>query len=134
MAEGRFPRSFDSLAAISTLIDGFAVQEGVSPDVSFDLQLAVEELFTNLVKHHPEGREAILLRLERDRNEVRVTLKDYGVDSWDVARAVEAARARDADEGPGGRGLRLVRMITDGIRYEHDHRTSTITVVKRVEG
>lgn len=132
MAEGRFPRSFDSLAAISTLIDGFAVREGVSPDISFDLQLAVEELFTNLVKHHPESREAILLQLERAPDEVRVTLEDFDVRPWDVAEAIATAKASAPDQGPGGRGLRLIRMITDEVRYRHERGHSTITLIKKV--
>jgi serine/threonine-protein kinase RsbW len=133
MVEGRFPRSFDSLAAISTLIDGFAVRENMSPDISFDLQLAVEELFTNLVKHHPESREPILLQLERVPDGVRVTLEDFGVEPWDIAEAVATARAPLPDQGPGGRGLRLVRLITDEIRYQHDRGHSTITLIKKVD-
>jgi serine/threonine-protein kinase RsbW len=115
-------------------VGDFAARHDVPADATYDMRLALEELFTNMVKYHPEGGESILLRLEcRDRT-VRATLQDFGVDSWDVTGApppdVDApAEARR----PGGLGLHLVRKVTDEFRYEYRNRTSTITVTRRLD-
>lgn len=121
------------MGGLFDFVDGFAERHAVPDDAAFDLRLALEELFTNMVKYHPEGAEAILVRLELKGSSVQATLQDFDVDSWDVTRApapdveapVEARR-------PGGMGLHLVRMVTDDLRYEYRDRSSTITVTKRL--
>ena len=133
MEECRLGRSIGSLGSLFDFVDGFAGRHGIPADAVFDLSLALEELFTNMVKYHPEGAEAVLVRLEREGSSVRATLQDFDVDSWDVTLApepdldvpVEARR-------PGGMGLHLVRKVTDDFRYEYRDRSSTITVTKRL--
>ncbi|TMQ55773.1 MAG: ATP-binding protein [Candidatus Eisenbacteria bacterium] len=113
--------------------DGFAERHVVPADAAFDLKLALEELFTNMVKYHPEGAEAILVRLEHEVSSVRATLQDFDVDSWDVTRAAALdVNAPIEARQPGGMGLHLVRMVTDEFRYEYRERSSTITVTKRL--
>jgi serine/threonine-protein kinase RsbW len=134
MDERRFERATASLDALFRFVDSFAERHGVSADAAFDLRLALEELFTNMVKYHPESAEPILLRLERDGPWVRAVLQDFDVNSWDVTQAPEVdVSAPLESRRPGGLGLHLVRRVTDGLQYEYQDRSSRITVTKRVE-
>jgi serine/threonine-protein kinase RsbW len=134
MEECRLGRAIGSLGSLFDFVDDFAVRHRVSEDAAFDLKLALEELFTNMVKYHPEGAEMILLRLERRGPNVHATLQDFDVDSWDVTRAPEPdVDAPVEARRPGGMGLHLVRKVTDDFRYEYRDRSSTITVIKRIE-
>ena len=134
MEECRLGRSISSLESLFDFLDGFVSRHAIPGDAAFDLKLALEELFTNMVKYHPEGADTILVRLERRGRDVLATLQDFDVESWDVTTAprpdvdapVEARR-------PGGLGLHLVRCVTDDLRYEYRDRSSTITVTKRLD-
>jgi anti-sigma regulatory factor (Ser/Thr protein kinase) len=133
MEERRFRRAIGSLGSLFDFVDGFVDRHGIPEDPAFDLRLALEELFTNMVKYHPEGAETILIRLEREVASVRATLQDFDVDSWDVTLAPEPdLNAPVETRGPGGMGLHLVRKVTDDFRYEYRDRSSTITVTKRI--
>jgi serine/threonine-protein kinase RsbW len=133
MDECRLSRSIGSLAGLFAFLDGFVERQGIPEDAAFDVRLALEELFTNMVKYHPEGGDRILVRLELDGPSVRATLQDFEVDSWDVTRAPEPdVNAPLEARRPGGLGLHLVRKVTDDFRYEYRDRSSTITVTKRI--
>ena len=133
MEECRLGRSIGSLGSLFEFVDGFVNQHGIPADAAFDLSLALEELFTNMVKYHPEGAETILVRLEREGSSVRAMLQDFDVDSWDVTRAPEPDLDAPVEaRRPGGMGLRLVRKVTDDFRYEYRDRSSTITVMKKL--
>jgi serine/threonine-protein kinase RsbW len=135
MEERRFPRGLPSLAALFDFIDGFGARQSLSDAVVFELRLAIEELFVNLVKYHPEGTEAILLRLERDGSRVRATLEDYDVERWDVTAPPPVDHDLPLEQRKaGGRGMHLVRQVTDDLRYDYRDRRSTITFTKRVDG
>ncbi len=133
MEERRLDRAIGSLGSLFDFVDAFAESHGIPEDAAFDLRLALEELFTNMVKYHPEGAEQILVRLEREGSNVRATLQDFDVDSWDVTRAAEPDLDAPLEaRRPGGMGLHLVRKVTDDLRYEYRDRSSTITVTKRI--
>jgi serine/threonine-protein kinase RsbW len=134
MEERRLDRAIGSLRSLFDFVDGFADRNGIPEDAAFDLKLAFEELFTNMVKYHPEGADQILVRLDREGSVVRATLQDFDVDSWDVTRAPEPDLDAPVEaRRPGGMGLHLVRKVTDDFRYEYRDRSSTITVIKRIE-
>ena len=133
MEECRLGRSIGSLSGLFEFLDGFVSRHAIPEDAAFDLQLALEELFINMVRYHPEGAGTILVRLELDGRIVRATLQDFEVDSWDVTRAPEPdVNAPLEARRPGGLGLHLVRKVTDDFRYEYRDRSSTITVTKRL--
>lgn len=133
MEERRLGRAIGSLGSLFDFVDGFADRHGIPGDAAFDLRLALEELFTNMVKYHPEGADSILMRLELEGSVVRASLQDFDVDSWDVTRAPEPdVNAPLEARQPGGMGLHLVRKVTDDFRYEYRDRSSTVTVTKRI--
>jgi len=89
------------------------------PDLSVEdrmaLELALVELASNVIEHGAAGsRVACSLRIEVRPDEVRVTLDDDGVP---VQVDPSAAHLPDA-LAEGGRGLALVQMVVDDLRYD----------------
>jgi phosphoserine phosphatase RsbU/P len=136
-ATAAFGRGFHALQALFGFTDGFfsrhAVDKGLLPTVD----LAVEELFTNMVKYSPGGGAEIRLDIATVPGGVEVTLTDYDVEPFDVARAP----AVDVDlpieqRRPGGLGLHLLRQMLDRIDYDYspDDRVSRITFRKTTGG
>jgi hypothetical protein len=69
----------------------------------------------------------VSLRLGGEHEEVVLTLRDFDVEPFDLTKA-PLPRSKDS---VGGLGLRLVRGISDSIRYEYVGRSAIITLTKR---
>jgi anti-sigma regulatory factor (Ser/Thr protein kinase) len=98
------------------------------------MQLAAEELFTNLVKYSRGGRESIRVDLSRQADRLSLRLVDEDVDDFDPAQAppVDVA-APLAERRAGGLGLYLVHAYVDDLTYTYEARTLTITATKSLE-
>jgi anti-sigma regulatory factor (Ser/Thr protein kinase) len=107
-------------------------REGIDHALQKDVDFALEELFTNMVKYG--GSTApVRVAMRRIAGGVEATLTDVGVEPFDVTRSpeVDASLPIEARE-PGGLGLHLVRRIVDSLAYDYDpeSRESRITFRK----
>jgi serine/threonine-protein kinase RsbW len=124
----------DSLEAIHAYVEAFLAALGFAPDRSFEIDLLIEELFTNFVKYSRGGRESIEVGLAAEGPVITITVCDFNVESFDVtATAPVDTEAPLSERRRGGLGLHLVRRIADDFRYEYRERSSIVTVTKRLE-
>lgn len=132
--ELRLARSFDSIAEIHAAIAGFCVRHAIDESAVFAVQLAVEEVFTNLVKYNGGDGETIQIDLDRIDDRLIIHLIDHDVDFFDPAHSppVDVAAPLEARR-PGGLGLHLIRSYVDELDYEYVDRTLRITAVKVLE-
>jgi anti-sigma regulatory factor (Ser/Thr protein kinase) len=130
MVARSFARSVRSLAALHTFVHEFCAGRGIDVDRSFDLDLVLEELFMNQVKYNAGDRD-IEVALAGDERQVTITLTDRDVERFDPTAAPDTVDRRNEQLLEGGRGLRLVRALTDELRYDYRERTSRITAIKR---
>ena len=102
----------------------------------YDLQLAVDEACANVVQHGYGGQGGeIEITVERDGEEVRVTLRDWGtsfdpqaVPAPDVTASLEQRRL-------GGLGLFLIHQVMDDVSFDFDAESGNVlTMVKRLQG
>lgn len=135
LAAATFPREVRSLEGVFGLVDGFLAESGLGESRRFLLEFVLEELFTNMVKYNPGGAGRIGVELEVLAPELRIQLSDPDCPSFDIrvdAPAVDAAAPIGA-RTPGGLGIHLVKELVDRIEYDHDHRTGTIRLYKKLE-
>jgi anti-sigma regulatory factor (Ser/Thr protein kinase) len=125
MVERRFPRNLGSLEPMSHFVADYLGSRGFDPEHSLTVDLLLEELFTNMLRHGKGGGPEVSVRLEGEHEELVLTLRDFDVESFDPTLAPGTARPG------GGFGLRLVRAMSDSIRYEYKERSATITLTKR---
>jgi len=125
----RFPRDIAVLPDIFHFAHDFAAEEGVEVEPSHALDLVLEELFTNLVRHNQDGRHDIEVGLERGDATVKLTLRDFDVAPFDPTQVPAPDLARPLEEQPsGGRGIHLVRQLARDFHYGHRDGVSAITV------
>ena len=132
-----FRRSFDSLEDIFALTADFFAAHGLDRELLPTVDLALEELFTNMVKYSPAGAPLIRIEMTPAPDGVEVTLTDYDVDHFDVTQAPEADINLPIEERkPGKLGLHLVRRLVDSLQYEYssDRRESRTTFRKTRAG
>jgi len=127
----KFRRHLDSLSEIFDLIDRFVEQEGIDDAARRAISLAVDELFTNMVKHAPKNTNDITIELEVHDQYLLVTLIDRDVAPFDIIKNPDPYLGASLDERkPGGLGIFLTKNVVDDVQYKYHDRTSTITLKK----
>jgi len=122
------------LQRLSAEVARFCREQRLDNEVAFDLNLALEELFTNTVMHGGcQGMaDAVHIRLERVGDGVRVEFCDRGrafdpvsAPGPDLVSPLEERRA-------GGLGIHLVRKIMSDLRYQRSDEWNLITMRKAI--
>jgi sigma-B regulation protein RsbU (phosphoserine phosphatase) len=119
-AHESFARTFDSLPALAAFTSAFFARHGVSRVHLNTLDLALEELFTNMVKYSPGGAQRVDVDIATLAGGIEVVLTDYDVDFFDVTRAPDANVELPIEQRrPGGLGLHLIRRMLDSLEYQY---------------
>lgn len=129
----RFARSFESLRDIFAFTERFFVEQEIPEDDRHVVDLAVEELFTNMVKYNADGEGPIDLALEKADGRLTVRLSDREERPFDVSlpREVDIEAPFEA-RACGGLGLYLVQAMVDSLDYDHADGVSTIVFTRKL--
>jgi anti-sigma regulatory factor (Ser/Thr protein kinase) len=126
-----FRREIKALEDVFGFISEFAVHNGLGDALVFKLDLAIEELFVNMVKYNPGNPNDILISLSRYGDRLTVCLVDSDVEPFDITKADEYDSNQPLEKRPIGQlGIHLVNRMVDKISYEYKDRQSTITLIK----
>jgi sigma-B regulation protein RsbU (phosphoserine phosphatase) len=131
VVRGTFERSFDALAAIAAFTaDAFARME-IDARLLPTVDLAVEELFTNMVKYGIGSTEPVRIELAAIAGGVELRMIDDDVEPFDITRSPDVdVDAPIEEREPGGLGLHLIRRMADSVAYEYvqERRQSRLTL------
>jgi anti-sigma regulatory factor (Ser/Thr protein kinase) len=126
----KFKRSFDELKKIVALTEAFFKSENIDQSLRYVVDLAVEELFVNMVTYNVESNEDILIQMSPHDYGVEVSLTDFNVERFDPTEVGPVDISGSAEvRVPGGLGLYLVLKMVDSIHYEYRNRQSKITFI-----
>ena len=121
------------LERLSRAVEEFGRAAGLSAPVIFDLQLAANEIVTNVILHgYDDAREhAIVVRLVADAGEVTVEVEDDGR-PFDPSSVPTPRLDLPLEERPlGGLGVHLARRVTDAIEYRRQDGRNILRMRKR---
>lgn len=111
-------------------------QYDVSPKVMFQLELAVEEIYTNITSYayHPElGKATINCSVEENPLRVTIQFLDSGK-PFDPLAKDEADTSKQALlERTGGLGIFLVKKNMDDVEYSYENGKNVLTISKALE-
>lgn len=109
----------DNLEIIRDFINRLAVKGGFSNDVADQIELAVDEACTNVIRHayHYNAKRMIdiAVHLDKEKMEIIVSDKGQGFDATlllkpDLEKYVHEART-------GGLGIHLMRSLMDEVNF-----------------
>lgn len=120
---------------INETIENIQREWDVPDGIIFNLNLALEEIVTNIINHgykYDEDYE-ITIRFSRDQNSIRLQIKDYAPpfnplempDPEDLNSQVE-------DRQIGGLGIFLAKKFTDNIAYRRHNEKNIVTFIQKI--
>ena len=133
---GEFRREIEALGEVFAFLDTFSDGQKVDEKTAFCINLVVEELFTNMVRHNEGGGDRITVSIERQDNRLHLELVDSDVEPFDPQTAeVPRVDAGIEDRRPGGLGIYLVSRMVDDLNYSYEPngRRMRIRVTKTLE-
>lgn len=135
MATTRWRADPGQLAAIRSFVVETSRSLGADEQAAADLELAVDEICSNSIRHGYGGKEGeIEVAVERDGPSIRVTVRDWGA-TFDPDQVPTPDTDLPLEERLlGGLGLFLVRQLMDDVRFEFSRdRGNSVTIVRRLD-
>jgi serine/threonine-protein kinase RsbW len=129
-----FARRVDVLSEIFAFTAAGFARQGIAAALRNDVDLVLEELFTNIVKYG-RGEAPVTVEIAAIAEGVEVTLTEPEADRFDVTRAspvditLPAVRRR-----PGGLGLHLIPRLVDSVQYDYSEGERCSRIVFRKTG
>jgi len=129
-----FKRDINSLEKIFNYINDFAIKSKLDGKILYTLNLASEEIFTNMIKYNSNNQNDVLIDLTKDDKKIIIAFTDFDVEPFDINKVKEYDTNLSLEERPIGKvGINLIRKMVDKIVYDYQDRNSRITLVKYVE-
>jgi anti-sigma regulatory factor (Ser/Thr protein kinase) len=117
------------LERLAGWIEGFT-RQGMSPDVSFAVQLCLEEAVANIIMYGATKNDALVIAVELERNcgTLVARIEDNGR-QFDPTRAPRPLAAASLDEAKvGDLGIHLMRSFANGMDYERRDGRNRLTL------
>ncbi len=123
----RYPATIDGVVAAAAWLHQAAEAAGLPGKLVFALEVCLEELFTNVIRHGGPGPAttgdeelplSVDLELDLDGEDIALVIEDNGR-SFDVSQAPAHPIRRPLEEVmPGGLGMQLIRSFSHELLYE----------------
>lgn len=123
----------DELGAIQEAIGTISEKADWSPDLTFQVELILEELCINVINHgEVDGSHPIHVEIESASDLIKIEISDKGKafdPTKDSATPVQATSIEET--AIGGWGVHLAHVFSDEMHYERVGDTNCLTLVKR---
>lgn len=123
----------DELGAIQEAIGTISEKADWSPDLTFQIELILEELCINVINHgEVEGSQPIKVEIESASDLIKIEISDKGKafdPTQDVATPKQITSIEESSIG--GWGVHLAQVFSDEMHYERVGDTNYLTLVKR---
>jgi anti-sigma regulatory factor (Ser/Thr protein kinase) len=123
----------ESLKSFRNFIDEACQAAGLNDETCYDIKLAVDEAFSNIIQYGYEGLEpgSIILSIQYGARQIVVRLTDFGhpfepsePPKPDVEAALESGKL-------GGFGLYFIYRSMDTVTYESTPGCNTLTMIRQ---
>ena len=127
------PTQISALRQMEEAVEAFGAQEDWPPRLAFQMQLVLEELASNVIRHGfgEEGHE-FEISVSSDPDAVTVEVVDAAAPYNPITETPEPdLDAELEDRQIGGLGVFLVRDVADEMSYRREDGKNRLVIVKR---
>ena len=129
-----FKNEEEELMRVAEFMEGVCDELQLDMHVSMKLQLAIEEMVTNVIFYaYPEGTCAdITLTVESDGKELTFMLSDSGKPFDPTAKEDADIDVNPMDREQGGMGILIVKNIMNEVTYQRLGDINQLTMKKKL--
>jgi len=121
----------DQLERITAAVEDFAERDHWPPDLTFKVNLVLDELSVNVVNYGGEASE-IEVSLVSDSDRVRVEISDDGHPFDPLTDAPAPDLTSPIESRPiGGLGVHFTRTLMDDVEYRRESGQNRLRIVTR---
>ncbi|MEX0648436.1 MAG: ATP-binding protein [Balneolaceae bacterium] len=124
--------STENLSEVRDFVATYARQEGFSSQQITDTRLAVDEAFTNIIKHAYQNDESkpVNLELQFDSEKLCIIISDQGK-AFDVSKyTFPDVKTQIKNKQRGGMGVYLIHNLMDEVTYRNQKEKNLIIMCK----
>ena len=118
------------LERVTAILDELWDRNAVEPEIRADLNIAAEEVITNVIRHGRAGDTTVLVRVEVLPERVRIEVKDHSIAFNPLEHPPPDTGLSLDQRRPGGLGILLVRRIMDHTEYQRRDAMNCFTMIK----
>lgn len=128
-----FEAKIQNLPLVMEFLEATLNEAGAEEGECFDIQLAVDELFTNIALYAYDAHVGVMeLDIRAEQGLITITITDSGK-PFDPLTLPPPDITSDLDERRvGGLGIHLVREVTDTVTYARREGRNILTIKKRI--
>lgn len=129
------PAEGSQLAVLTQFLREFWTTAGLAPDRMGSFELALEEIFLNIVMHgsRPGSAPRVEVALDLGADLVTMTVEDDGPQFDPLRLAHPDVTASLADRRVGGLGVHLVRNVMDTVSYARIGGRNQLRMARRLD-
>jgi len=124
--------STQNLSSIRNFVSKHAEEQGFSSEKVADIQLAVDEAYTNIIKHayKNDSDQEVTIFLEFDDKKMVVTLTDHGI-GFDIEKYKKPNLKKQIEKKKrGGMGVFLIQKLMDEVSYHVKNQKNVLRMCK----
>jgi serine/threonine-protein kinase RsbW len=129
-----FKRDLNSLKDLFDFLGKFAEKDNLDATILKDISVAVEEIFTNLIKYNQYSTTHIQIDISKRGPALVITITDSNGKQFDITKSETYDTRQPLVKRPIGKvGLHLVKKLMDQVTYEFKDKKSKITLTKNLK-
>ena len=120
---------------LSRLVEAFGEAEGLEPGAVFSMNLALDEVVTNVIRYaHGDqgGQHPIVVRLALERDVLTAQVEDDGRAFNPLDQPAPDIGAAIGERPLGGLGIHLVRSMMTSVEYRREDGRNVLTMKKKL--
>jgi len=120
---------------LGRLVEAFGEAEGLPPESIFSVNLALDEVVTNIIRyaHDDDQREhPIFVRLALEGGVLTAQVEDDGRAFNPLEAPVPDIEASIEERPIGGLGIHLVRSVMSSVEYRREDGRNVLTMQKKL--
>lgn len=121
------PSLIENIKIIESFIDNAREKYAINDDIYGNIMISVTECVTNAIVHGNklDGNKTVDLELKLDDNQVQFVIKDEGT-GFDYDHLADPTAPENLEKS-GGRGIFIMRHLTDEVKFEDNGKIAILT-------
>lgn len=126
--------STEHLAEVRDFVASHAENIGLNQKMISEIRLAVDEAYTNIIKHAygNNSAETVDIEIGSDDDQLWITLIDSGKSFDPESYREPDLMKRIKEKKRGGMGVYLIRKVMDQVQYNRKGKSNEIRMIKNI--